>query len=180
MKISYLQKISRACLYSYLIRYQIIRHVAFTVPNLLFLCLTATYIEYVIRHCHKTHLVNVYLIIIDLIVHIKSQLSYAAITEKFCIGKLYKKSTRKMRMVSRSWQNCPQGRGFCLFFLPLGRNFAKLFCPGAGNLTTLKNSPGIKPGGCWCLELTDVSDNLVKCMVDKKIIWQIIPKVRNK
>ena len=32
MKISYLQKINRACLYSYLIRYQIIRHVAFTKP----------------------------------------------------------------------------------------------------------------------------------------------------
>ena len=30
MKISYLQKINRACLYSYLIRYQIIQHVAFT------------------------------------------------------------------------------------------------------------------------------------------------------
>ena len=33
MKISYLQKINRACLYSYLIRYQIIiRHIAFTKP----------------------------------------------------------------------------------------------------------------------------------------------------
>ena len=32
MKISYLQKINRACLYSYLIRYQIIRYVAFTKP----------------------------------------------------------------------------------------------------------------------------------------------------
>ena len=66
-------------------------------------------------------------------------------------------------MVSRSWQNypegpqnCPQGRGFCLFFLPRGRNFAKIFCPGAGNLTSLKNSLGVSPGGgCWCLELTD-------------------------
>ena len=70
-----------------------------------------------------------------------------------------------MRMVSRSWQNylegpqnCPQGWGFCLF-LPRGGNFAKIFCPGAGNLTTLKNSPGVSPGrgGCWCLELTDAS-----------------------
>ena len=120
MKISYLQKINRACLYSYLIRYQTL----------------------------------------ILPVHIKSQLSYAAITEKFCIRELYnlrknskkarlKKSTRKMRMVSRSWQNClegpqncPQGRGFCLFFLLRGRNFAKMFCPGAGNLTTLKKFPG--------------------------------------
>ena len=32
MKISYLQKINRACLYSYLIRYQIIWHVVFTKP----------------------------------------------------------------------------------------------------------------------------------------------------
>ena len=22
-------------------------------------------------------------------------------------------------------------------------------------MTTLKNSPGVSPGGCWCLELTD-------------------------
>ena len=57
-------------------------------------------------------------------------------------------------MVSRSWQNClegpqncPQGRGFCLFCLPRGRNFAKIFCPGAGNLTTLKEFPGGQPGG---------------------------------
>ena len=67
-----------------------------------------------------------------------------------------------MRMVSRSWQiclegpqNCPQGRGFCLLFLPKGHNFTKIFCPGAGNLATLKNSLGVSPGGCWCLELTD-------------------------
>ena len=73
-----------------------------------------------------------------------------------------------MRMVSRSWQNClegpqncPQGRGFCLFCLPRGRNFAKIFCPGAGNLTTLKEFPGGQPGGgCWCLELTDALGNL--------------------
>ena len=32
MKVSYLQKINRACLYSCLIKYQIIRHVAFTKP----------------------------------------------------------------------------------------------------------------------------------------------------
>ena len=94
----------------------------------------------------KSHLVNVFnnnrpnsKQTLILPVHIKSQLSYAAITEKFCIRKLYnlsknskkarlKKSTRKMRMVSRSWQNClegpqncQQGRGFCLF----------CFCPGA-------------------------------------------------
>ena len=129
----------------------------------------------------KSHLVNVFnnnrpnsRQTLILPVHIKSQLSYAAITEKFCIRKLYnllknskkarlKKSTRKMRMVSRLWQNCfegpqncPQGWGFCLFFLPWGRNFAKIFCLGAGNLTTLKKFPRSQPrGGCWCLELTD-------------------------
>ena len=48
MKISYLQKINRACLYSYLIKYQIIRHVAFTKPFV-----PVFNIEYVIRHCHK-------------------------------------------------------------------------------------------------------------------------------
>ena len=67
-----------------------------------------------------------------------------------------------MRMVSQSWQNClegpqncPQGQGFCLSFSLRGGNFAKILCLGAGNLTTLKNSPGVSPGGCWCLELTD-------------------------
>ena len=42
-------------------------------------------------------------------------------------------------------------------FLPRGRNFAKIFCPGAGNLTTLTKFPWGQPGGggCWCLELTD-------------------------
>ena len=122
----------------------------------------------------KSHLVNVFnnnrpnsKKTLILPVHIKSQLRYAAITEKFCIRKLYnlsknskkarlKKSTRQMRMVSRSWQkclegpqNCPQGRGFCLFFLPRGRDFAKIFCPGAGNLTTLKNSPRGGDVGAW-------------------------------
>ena len=140
-------------------------------PNLLFLCLTTTYIEYVIRHC-QSHLVNVVnnnrpnsKQTLILPVHIKSQLSYAAVTEKFCIRKLYnlrknskkarlKKSTRKMRMVSRSWQNClegpqncPQGRGFCLFCLPRGRNFAKIFCPGGREFDYLKKFPGGQPGG---------------------------------
>ena len=59
-----------------------------------------------------------------------------------------------MRMVSGSWQNflegpqnCPQGRGFCLIFLLRGRNLAKIFCPGTGNLTTLKKFPGGQPWG---------------------------------
>ena len=125
----------------------------------------------------KSHLVNVFnnnqpysKQTLILPIHIKSQLSYAAITEKFVFASFIifektqrKKSARKMRMVSQSWQNClegpqncPQGWGFCLLFLPRGRNFAKILCPGAGNLTTLKKFPGGQPrGGCWCLELTD-------------------------
>ena len=74
-----------------------------------------------------------------------------------------------MRMVSRSWQNCledpqncPQGRGFCLFCLLQGRNFAKIFCPGTGNLTTLKNFPGVSLGGGvlgsdWCINVKILS-----------------------
>ena len=130
MKISYLQKINRACLYSYLIRYQIIRHVAFTKP------FVPVFNHYIYRICYpviviKSHLVNVFnnnrpdsKQTLILPVHIKSQLSYAAITEKFCIRKLYnlwknsknarlKKSTRKMRMVSRSWQSCLEGPQNC-------------------------------------------------------------------
>ena len=112
-------------------------------PKLLFLCLTTTYIEHVIRHCHKippckriNNRPNSKQTFI-LPVHIKPQLSNAAITEKFCIHKLYnfwknskkarlKKSTRRMRMVSRLWencregpQNCQEGLGFCLFFAPV-------------------------------------------------------------
>ena len=40
----------------------------------------------------------------------------------------------------------PRG-GVFVYFLPWGRNFTKIFCLGAGNLTTLKNSPGVSPGG---------------------------------
>ena len=97
-------------------------------------------------------------------VHIKSQLSYAAITEKFCIRKLYnlwksskkarlKKSTRKCewfqdhgKIVLKVHKIVPRG-GVFVYFLPRGRNFAKLFCPGAGNLTTWKKFPGGQPGG---------------------------------
>ena len=46
MKISYLQKINRACLYSYLIRYQIIRHVAFTKP------FVPVFNQYIYRICY--------------------------------------------------------------------------------------------------------------------------------
>ena len=123
-------------------------------PNLLFLCLTTTYIEYIVI---KSHLVNVFnnnrpdsKQTLILPVHIKSQFSYAAITEKFCIRKLYnlwknskkarlKKSARKMRMVSRSWQNClegpqncPQGRDFCLFFCPRAVISQKISARGQG------------------------------------------------
>ena len=105
----------------------------------------------------KSHLVNVFnnnrpnsKQTLILPVHIKSQLSYAAIPEKSCIRKL----TRKMRMVSRSWQNClegpqncPQGRGFCLFFLASGPGFSKNFLPGGKEFDYLKKFPGGQPGG---------------------------------
>ena len=43
------------------------------------------------------------------------------------------------------------GAGFLSIFLPQGRNFAKIFCPGAANLATLKNSPGVSQGGMLVL-----------------------------
>ena len=120
----------------------------------------------------KSHLVNLFnnnwpnsKQTLILPVHIKSQLSYVAVTDKFCIRKLYnlwknskkarlKKSTRKMRMVSRSWQNCldgpqncPQGRGFCLFFAPWPK-FRKKGLPGGRKLDYLKRIPrGSARGG---------------------------------
>ena len=48
MKISYLQKINRACLYSYLIRYHIIRHVAFTKP------FVPVFNHYIYRICYPS------------------------------------------------------------------------------------------------------------------------------
>ena len=48
MKISYLQKIDRACLYSYLIRYQMIRHVAFTKP------FVPVFNHYIYRICYPS------------------------------------------------------------------------------------------------------------------------------
>ena len=82
-----------------------------------------------------------------------------------------------MRMVSRSWQNCLEGpqncphwRGF-VYFLPRGSNFAKIFCPGAGNLTTLKISPGVSPWGGgmlvlgidWCITVFNWLLNSWRC-----------------
>ena len=102
MKISDLQKINSACLYSYLIRYQIIRHVAFTklfVPvfnHYMYRMLSVIVI--------KSHLVNVFnnnrpnsKQTLILPVHIKSQLSYAAITEKFVFASsiIFEKTRRK-------------------------------------------------------------------------------------
>ena len=129
----------------------------------------------------KSHLVNVFnnnrpnsKQTLILPVHIKSQLSYAAINEKFCIRKLYnlrknskkaklKKSTRKMGMVSRSWQNClegpqncPQGAEFLSIFFAPGPQFRKNFLPETREFDYLKKIPrGSARGGCWCLELTD-------------------------
>ena len=88
----------------------------------------------------KSHLVNVFnnnqtnsKQTLILPVHIKSQLSYAAIIEKFVFASFIifekleesqaKEEYQKMRMVSRSWQNClegpqncPQGCGLVYFF----------------------------------------------------------------
>ena len=62
------------------------------------------------------------------------------------------------------------GAEFLSIFLSLGRNFAKVFCPGAGNLTTLKNSPEVSPGGCWCLELTDaLSRKSEACWIENEM-----------
>ena len=115
----------------------------------------------------KSHLVNVFnnnrpnsKQTLILPVHIKSQLSYAAITEKFCIRKLYnlrknskkarlKESTRKMRMVSRSWQNCLEGPQNC----PQGRGFVYFFCPGGKEFDCVKKFPGGQPGGGGMLVL---------------------------
>ena len=60
-----------------------------------------------------------------------------------------------MRMVSRSWQNClegpqncPQGQGFVYFFCPWAVFRKNFSARGAGNLTTLKKSPG-EDVGAW-------------------------------
>ena len=147
----------------------------------------------------KSHLVNVFnnnrpnrKQTLILPVQIKSQLSHADITEKFCIRKLYnlwknskkarlKKSTRKMRMVSRSWQNClegpqncPQGRVFVYFFAPGPYNFAKKFCPVAGNLTTLKIPRGSARGGgdvgAWNWLMHKVSNTSVFSL---NLMWKL-------
>ena len=44
----------------------------------------------------------------------------------------------------------PRG-GVFVYFLAQGRNFAKIFCSGAGNLITLKKFPGGQPGGMLVL-----------------------------
>ena len=58
-----------------------------------------------------------------------------------------------MRIVSQSRQNClegpqncPQGRGFCLFFAP-GSGFRKDFLSGGREFDYLKKFPGGQPGG---------------------------------
>ena len=109
----------------------------------------------------KSHLVNVFnnnrpnsKQTLILPVHIKSQLSYAAVTENFVFESLAKEEYQKnangftimAKLSCRSTKLSP-GAGFLSIFLPRGRNFAKIFCPGAGNLTTLKKFPGGQPGG---------------------------------
>ena len=68
-------------------------------------------------------------------------------------------------------------RGGLSIFLPRGRSFAKIFCPGAGNLTTLNKFPGGQPG-CWCLELTDAlspvhSKNRNKALKEPQQLWDL-------
>ena len=70
-----------------------------------------------------------------------------------------KKSTRKCewfhdhgKIVLKVHKIVPRG-GVLSIFLPRGRNFANIFCPGAGNLTTLKKFPGGQPGGGGMLVL---------------------------
>ena len=132
-------------------------------------------------------------------VHIKSQLSYAAITEKFCIRKFdylwknskkarLKKSTRKMRMVSRSWQNClegpqncPQGRGFCLLFCP-GVVISQKFSAQGREFDYLKKFPGDQPRGGdgmlvlridWCIK------RCIKTFLWSGISWKKIKPSKN-
>ena len=69
----------------------------------------------------------------------------------------YTDFTRKMRMVLRSWQNClegpqncPQGRGFCLFFCP-GAVISQKFSARGREFDYLKKFPGGKPGGMLVL-----------------------------
>ena len=45
----------------------------------------------------------------------------------------------------------PRGGDFVFFILPRGRDLAKIFCPGAENLTTLRKFPGGQPGGMLVL-----------------------------
>ena len=131
----------------------------------------------------KSHLVNVFnnnrpnsKQTLILPVHIKSQLSYAAITEKFCIRKLYnfwkkleesqakeeyqKNANSFTIMAKLSWRSTKlsPGAGILSIFCPRGRDFAKIFCPGTGNLTTLEKFPWGQPGGGmlvlgidWCI-----------------------------
>ena len=128
----------------------------------------------------KSHLLNVFnnnrpnsKQTLILPVHIKSQLSYAAITEKFCIRKLYNlwKNSKKARlrrvpenangftiMAKLSWRSTKlsPGAGFCLFFAP-GPYFRKNFLPGGREFDYLKKFPGGQPGGMlvlgidWCI-----------------------------
>ena len=44
-------------------------------------------------------------------------------------------------------QNCPQGRGFCLFFFAPGPGFRKNFLLGGREFDYLKKFSGGQPGG---------------------------------
>ena len=126
----------------------------------------------------KFHLVNVFnnnrtnsKQTLILPVHIKSQLSYAATTEKFCVRKLekleesqakeeYQKNANGFTIMAKlSWRSTKlsPGAGFLSIFCPGAVISQKFSARGAGNLTTLKKSPGGQPGGMlvlgidWCI-----------------------------
>ena len=98
-------------------------------------------------------------------VHIKSQLSYAAITEKFCIRKLYnlwKKLEESLAkeeyqknangftiMAKLSWRSTKlsPGAGILSIFLPRGLGFHKNFLLGGREFVYLKKFHGDQPGG---------------------------------
>ena len=51
-----------------------------------------------------------------------------------------------------------QGAGLLSIFCP-GAVISQNFLPRGREFDCLKNSPGVSPGGCWCLELTDALES---------------------
>ena len=121
----------------------------------------------------KSHLVNVFnnnrpnsKQTLILPVHIKSQLSYILLSLRnfvFASFVIFEKTRRKPeyrrapekcewfhdhdKIVLKVHKIVPRGGDFVYFCLPRGRDFAKIFCPEAANLITLKEFPRGQPGG---------------------------------